>query len=113
MPGKRLTDERQVRFSWLDPSEVIASAERRGGAVVYEAPETSRIVKERTPRIPRVRVHRTREPESFGLPFGARRYGGRFTCWSCAADLGESDVVRTGPGNLACPGCGARLPFIE
>jgi hypothetical protein len=105
-------DDRQVRFSWLDPEEVLASAERRGGSVIFEAPETSRIVRERTPRIPKVKVSR-KEPESFGLPFGARRLADRVTCWSCAADLAESELVRTGPGTIACPGCGARLPFAE
>jgi hypothetical protein len=112
MSGRRTDDERQIRFSWLDPAEVIASAERRGGAVVFEAPETSRIVREPTPRIPRIRQSR-REPESFGLPFGARRSAGRVACWSCAADLMEADLLRTGPGTIVCPGCGARLPFAE
>jgi len=79
---------------------------------VFEAPETSRIVRDRTPRIPRVRVAR-REPDSFGLPFGARRFAGRVTCWSCGIDLAEADLVRTGPGSIVCPGCGARLPFVE
>jgi hypothetical protein len=34
------------------------------------------------------------------------------TCWSCAQELREAEVVDAGPGTRLCPGCGARLPFV-
>lgn len=115
MAGKpREIDLRQVAFAWLDPEEILRTAEERGGDVVFEAPDASRIVAAKPPRLPRVRVKRARgakEPPSLGLPFGARRAEGRITCWCCGQELPEAEVVHTGPGYAACPGCGARLPL--
>jgi len=121
MAGKRrlapaVGPDRQIRFQWLDPADVLAAASQRGGAVVYEAPDTSRIVRGKPVRLPRVRVKRAAEPSeppSRGLPFGARRIEGRVTCWSCAQELAEHQLVHVGPGLISCPGCGARLPFSE
>lgn len=104
-------DDRQVSFSWIDPSEVMASADRRGGAVVFEAPEASRLVRGRAPKLPRVRAAKPRLA-SMGLPFAAREDDGLASCWSCGKELAD-EVVRVGPGMVACPGCGARIPFGE
>lgn len=105
-------EDRQVSFAWSDPAEVIDRAVRRG-AVVFEAPEASEIRHGRTPRVPRVKTRAPQEPPSLGLPFGVREVEGHVTCWSCAEELSEGDLVRNGPGNVVCPGCGARLPFVD
>jgi hypothetical protein len=109
---RRTTDDRQIQFSWIDPEEVLRNAEERGGAVIFEAPDTSRIVASKPPRLPRIRTKApAREPDSLGLPFGTRVKDGRIMCWSCGQDVEESELVRSGPGACTCPGCGARLPF--
>ncbi len=114
MAAKRtpVVDARQISFAWIDAAELLETASRRG-PVVYEAPDSSRIVRSRPPRVPRVRMRRPAEPPSLGLPFGVHEQAGRITCWSCGEDLEEHDVVTTGPGSAICPGCGARLPFAE
>lgn len=106
-------DERQVAFTWSDPEEVLRNAEERGGSVLFEAPDTSRIVATKPPRLPRVRTTRSgpATPESLGLPFGTRVKDGRITCWSCGGEMDEGQAVSVGPGLVNCPGCGARLPF--
>jgi hypothetical protein len=114
MSGKRQrVEERQVTWHWVDPVQLLREEEERGD-VVFEAPEASRIVTARPPRLPRVRLRRSRgnEIESVGLPFGARVQENRVTCWSCAQVLVESDALPAGPGVQVCPGCGARLPFV-
>lgn len=92
--------------------EVLASAERRGGDVLFEAPETSRLQRGRAPKLPRVRTAKPRLA-SMGLPFAAREERGDTSCWSCGKELDEGEVVRVGPGTVSCPGCGARIPFAE
>jgi hypothetical protein len=119
MSGKRhRVDERQITWHWSDPEQVLRDEEERGD-VVFEAPDASKIVTTRPPKLPKVRQRRQRigghhhdEPLSFGLPFGARFEEGRVTCWSCGQEIAESDAVATGPGVKVCPGCGARLPFM-
>ena len=91
--------------------EVMASADRRGGSVLFEAPEASRLVRGRAPKLPRVRAAKPRLA-SMGLPFTARDDDGLASCWSCGKELGD-EVVRVGPGMVACSGCGARIPFGE
>lgn len=110
---RRTVDDKQVRFTWTDPEEIVRNAEERGGAVLFEAPDTSRIIATKPPRLPRVRTKgaSAREPDSLGLPFGTRERDGQIMCWSCGQEIGEADVVRSGPGAAGCPGCGARLPF--
>ncbi len=109
---RRTTDDRQIKFSWIDPEKILENAEERGGTVVFEAPDTSRIVAAKPPRLPKIRARAVaREPDSLGLPFGTRVKDGRIMCWSCGNDVEEADVVRSGPGAHTCPGCGARLPF--
>jgi hypothetical protein len=113
MPGKRpVHDERQITWRWIDPEEVLKAEEDRG-PVVFEAPDASRIVTARPPKLPRVRQRRAAgsEVQSFGLPFGSRVAEGGIACWSCGHIMAEGDVVTTGPGARVCPGCGARLPF--
>jgi hypothetical protein len=114
---RRSIDDRQVVFSWnrawADPADLLRASDGRG-AVLFEAPEVSRIVRGRSTRLPRVRLRDgQKEPDSYGLPFGMREYQGRLVCWSCALELGEDDVIRSAPGHASCPGCGARLPFTE
>jgi hypothetical protein len=112
--GGRLLGDRQVVFTWVDPGDVLRSADERGGAVVFEAPDVSRIVRGKAPRLPRVKVRGgAAEPRSMGLPFGLRRVQGRLTCWSCAQDFDEGELVRARPGHVTCPGCGAHIPFAE
>jgi hypothetical protein len=114
MAGKRQRiEERQVAWHWVDPVQLLREEEERGD-VVFEAPEASRIVTGRPPRLPRVRLRRQRtaEIESVGLPFGVREESGRVTCWSCGQTIGEDDALPAGPGAQVCPGCGARLPFV-
>jgi hypothetical protein len=116
MSGKRhCVDERQITWTWSDPEQVLRDEAERGD-VVFEAPDASKIVTARPPRLPSVRQRRNRiggreEPPSMGLPFGARVEEGRLTCWCCGQTVAEGDVVTAGPGVQACPGCGARLPF--
>lgn len=114
MSGKRrATDDRQIVWSWIDPEDVLRSSEARGGDVLYEAPDASRIVAARPPKLPRVRARRAApvEPPSLGLPFGRRASEGRITCWSCGAEIAEAEVGRD-PGTERCPGCGAFLPIV-
>lgn len=113
MSGKRQrVDERQVAWHWVDPAKVVQEEEQRGD-VVFEAPDASRIVTARPPRLPKVRQRRAKEEiVSYGLPFGTRLDEGRVACWSCAQELRETEVVDAGPGTRLCPGCGARLPFV-
>jgi hypothetical protein len=110
MSRRAPASELQIVFSWTDPRAVLDAA---SGDVVYEAPEVSRIVAGRAPRLPRVKQRAAGEPPSLGLPFGVREVEGRLTCWSCARDLHEDEIVRAGPGYSTCPGCGARLPFSD
>ena len=107
--------DRQVPLAWSTPRDILEAVESRPGAVVFEVPEISRIVSGRQPSLPRVRVRRRGpvEPPSLGLPFGVRDHEGRQHCWSCGRDLSEDDVIRSAPGYVQCPGCGARLPFAE
>jgi hypothetical protein len=114
--GARSRADLQTTFAWFNGEKVLKAAEERGGTVLFEAPDVSRIVRTQPPRLPRVRVKRGtagKEPPSLGLPFGPRLTDGAVSCWSCARELGETEVVRTGPGLSTCPGCGARLPFAE
>jgi hypothetical protein len=116
MPGKRSrADERQITWRWIDAEELLKTEEDRG-PVVFEAPDASRIVAARPPPLPRVRQRRHAGPppevRSLGLPFGTRADGPRITCWSCAQAMGEGEVVPTDTGQVVCPGCGARLPFV-
>ena len=114
MSGKRQrVEERQVAWHWVDPVQLLREEEERGD-VVYEAPEASRIVTTRPPRLPRVRLRRQKsaELESVGLPFGVREDAGRVTCLSCAQTIVEGEALPAGPGAQVCPGCGARLPFV-
>jgi hypothetical protein len=93
----------QERFAWPDVARVLAEAP--AGEVVYEAPELR----------PRARRAKAAAPASktLGLPFGVKDTDGRQVCWSCAKDLDEAGVVRAGPGDSRCGGCGAKLPFTE
>jgi hypothetical protein len=113
MAGRRPTSDRQVEITWGPPRELLDPAD---GEVVFEAPVVSKIVSGKAPRIPKVKVRRAvpQDPPSLGLPFGVRELSeGRFVCWSCGEDMEETAVVRNSPGRLACPGCGAFLPFAE
>lgn len=84
------------------------------GDVLFEAPEVSRIVAGKAPRVPRVRQRAiAQEPPSLGLPFGLRQSAGRTACWSCGEEFSEVEAVRVSPGQATCPGCGARLPFTD
>jgi hypothetical protein len=107
MPKRREPDERQSSFAWADPNRILEAAQ---GKVVYEAPELSRLTRQRPGK--RAAVATTDEVKSLGLPFGARRVDGRSVCWSCGRDLPDG-AVRAGPGNQLCPGCGAKIPFSE
>jgi hypothetical protein len=110
MARRGAPSDKQVAFTWTEPRAVLDAAR---GEVVYEAPEASRIAAGRAPRLPRVKQRSGAEPPSFGLPFGIRVVDGEVTCWSCARELVDEEVVRAGPGYATCPGCGARLPFAE
>ena len=110
MSGRRIS-ERQITFAWTDPSALL---EISHGDVLFEAPEVSRIVSGKVPRVPKVRQRLiAQEPPSLGLPFGVRQVAGRTACWSCGEEFADGDVVRVGPGQATCPGCGARLPFAD
>ncbi len=91
----------QERFAWADPARVLDEAP--AGEVIYEAPEVA-------PR-PRPRPRAVAAGRTLGLPFGVRDADGRTVCWSCGHDLDEERVVCAGPGDVRCPGCGAKLPF--
>jgi hypothetical protein len=84
-----------------DAAQVLADAP--AGEVLYEAPEIRK----------RGRAAKPTAPRSLGLPFGVRQTDGHAVCWSCGHDLDEASMVRAGPGDLRCPGCGAKLPFTE
>ena len=117
MSGKRhRVDEKQVTWLWSDPEQVLRNEGERGD-VVFEAPDASKIVTARPPRLPRVRQRRNRlgardEPDSMGLPFGTLVEDGRVACWSCRQEISAQEVMNAGPGLLVCPGCGARIPFV-
>ncbi|MBI4508556.1 MAG: hypothetical protein HY698_02895 [Deltaproteobacteria bacterium] len=116
MAGKRaLLGARQAYFSWIDPTVLLDERKRKEGEVVFEVPFANQVATATAPRLPRIRQRRTpqAEPASMGLPFGAHDVDGRLTCWSCAQVLGDNDVLARGPNIFACPGCGARLPFVE
>lgn len=102
--------DRQSMFAWADPAELLKAADRRGGAVVFEAAEAVRIARGGPPRLPVVRVPAGKEA---ALRAGAREFHGRIVCWSCSQVLAGEDLLRNSPGLLVCPGCGARLPFVE
>jgi hypothetical protein len=91
----------QARLLWGDAQKILGDAP--AGEVLYEAPEIRG--KPRKPKAPPVR--------SLGLPFGVRNTDGRQVCWSCGHDIDEAGVVRAGPGDSRCGGCGAKLPFTE
>jgi hypothetical protein len=98
---RRSADTTQQRFAWSDASRVLGSVP--AGEVLYEAPEVA-------PRPP-PRARAVGQPRSLGLPFGVRDTDGRVVCWSCGHDVDESRIVRAGPGDARCAGCGAKLPF--
>ncbi len=104
MAGRRRRDAdepaAQERFAWADGARVLEDAP--AGEVVYEAPELRRVGRKRGKPVP---------VQSIGLPFGAKEADGRSVCWSCGSELDEERVVRGGPGDARCPGCGAKLPF--
>ncbi len=88
----------QERFAWVDPARVLDGVP--AGEVVFEAPEL------------RPRPRKAAPPRSLGLPFGVRDVDGQPACWSCGRVIDEAEVVRAGPGDCRCPGCGAKLPFV-
>ena len=90
----------QGRFTWADPARVFDAAP--AGEIVFEAAELKRAPAPRRPP----------PPKSLGLPFGVREVDGRPACWSCGRIIVEAEVVRAGPGDSRCPGCGAKLPFV-
>jgi hypothetical protein len=90
----------QARFAWGDADRVLGDAP--AGEVVFEAPEVKR--RSRAPAPP--------VPQTLGLPFGVRQADGRSVCWSCGHDVDDETVVRAGPGDVRCVGCGAKLPFF-
>ena len=99
-PRKEEPPSAQASFGWADAKSVISSAP--DGEVVYEAPELR--------RRPRKAVGAT--ARTLGLPFGAREADGHAVCWSCGCELADESVIRVGPGDARCPGCGAKLPFF-
>jgi hypothetical protein len=94
--------EVQARFAWSDATRVIEAAP--AGEVLYEAPEL------RPVRAPRKAAARA-QAKTLGLPFGVRDADGHHVCWSCGHEVDDEHVVRAGPGDARCPGCGAKLPF--
>ena len=90
----------QTRFAWLTVERVLGEAP--AGEVLFEAGEAKR--RPRAPAGP--------PPKTLGLPFGVRQADGRAVCWSCGHDVDEGTVVRAGPGDVRCSGCGAKLPFF-
>ena len=113
--------DRPTACAWATPAALLKIAERRGGAVVFEAPEAVRIARGGPPRLPAVAtagavgqlVSSQVEPQREGGAKGIREFHGRIVCWSCTQVLAEADMLRSAPGCLSCPGCGARLPFVE
>jgi hypothetical protein len=91
----------QSRFAWTDPAKILQAAP--AGEVVFEARELTP-----TPASKR----RGAPAQSLGLPFGVHEVDGRPACWSCGRIIVEAEVVRVGPGDSRCPGCGAKLPFV-
>jgi len=91
---------KQATFAWADRARILASAP--DGEVIFEAPEL---------RAPRARKA-AQTPRSLGLPFGVHAVDGTPACWSCGQVVDETRVVRVGPGDSRCPGCGAKLPFV-
>jgi hypothetical protein len=85
----------QSRFAWMDAEKVLGDSP--AGEVLFEAP--------------RRRAKPGPPPQTLGLPFGVRQTDGGAVCWSCGHDVEEEKVVRAGPGDTRCPGCGAKLPF--
>jgi len=103
MPRRRREDEtKQATFAWSDRSRILEGAP--AGEVLFEAPELKPRAR-RSPSGP--------PPSSLGLPFGVRKVDGASVCWSCGQPVDETTVVRVGPGDHRCPGCGAQLPFVE
>jgi hypothetical protein len=102
MPRRRrdVVASPQGRFAWADPERVLGAAP--DGEVVFEAPQLR----------PRTRPARPPRLRSIGLPLGVREVDGRSVCWSCAGEVDEDRLVRAGPGDVRCPGCGAKLPFL-
>jgi hypothetical protein len=101
MPRRRKGEAKaQASFAWADREQIFAQAP--AGTVVFEAPELR--PKPRPPAVPPGR--------SLGLPFGVREVDGQPACWSCGRAIDEETVVRAGPGDSRCPGCGAKLPFV-
>jgi hypothetical protein len=102
MPKRRKGEEakEQGSFAWADRDRILAGAP--AGAVLFEAPEL------------RARPKPPKEPPkgSLGLPFGVHHVDGQPVCWSCGRAIDDAEVVRAGPGDSRCPGCGAKLPFI-
>lgn len=88
----------QARFAWQDVERVLGEAPV--GEVLFEAGEVKRRARPVGP-----------PPKTLGLPFGVRHTDGRAVCWSCGHDVGDDQVVRAGPGDTRCAGCGAKLPF--
>src|SRR5262245_20153223 len=100
---KRIADadqSKQASFAWADRARILASAP--DGEVIFEAPD---LRPARAPQAP------PPPPRSLGLPFGVRAVDGTPACWSCGQVVDEERVVRVGPGDTRCPGCGAKLPF--
>jgi hypothetical protein len=97
---RRTSDTTQQKFAWSDAAKLLGA--QPAGEVIYEAPEVA-------PRAPRTRA--VGQPRSLGLPFGVRDADGQIVCWSCGHDVDEERIVRAGPGDLRCAGCGAKLPF--
>src|SRR5262249_20632002 len=98
MAQRRREDaDAQGRFAWSNAKKILNGAP--AGEVVFEAPELR-------PRPAR----KAAPPKSLGLPFGVRDVDGQPACWSCGRVIDE--VVRAGPGDSRCPGCGAKLPFV-
>ena len=96
------TPDPQERLLWTEAERVLSEAP--AGEVVYEAPE----IRRRAPR-----GSKAGPVQSLGLPFGVREADGHKVCWSCGHDLDDASIVRAGPGDTRCGGCGAKLPFNE
>jgi len=101
MPRRRRGEdvESQASFAWTDPKHILDGVP--AGEVLFEAPELK--PKRRKAEPP---------PKSIGLPFGVREVDGTPACWSCGQAVSDETVVRVGPGDHRCPGCGAKLPFL-
>jgi hypothetical protein len=94
---------KQASFAWADRARILANAP--DGEVIFEAPELR-------PTRARKSQSSPPPPRSLGLPFGVHHaVDGTPACWSCGQAVDETRVVRVGPGDSRCPGCGAKLPF--